>query len=60
MNNLANNGIGVVFISSELPEIVRLCDRVLVMHRGRPMGILEGNEITQENILKLATGVDVE
>ncbi|MCD6449635.1 MAG: sugar ABC transporter ATP-binding protein [Thermotogaceae bacterium] len=60
VNNLANNGIGVVFISSELPEIVRLCDRVLVMHRGRPMGILEGNEITQENILKLATGVDVE
>ncbi len=59
VNNLANAGIGVVFISSELPEIVRLCDRVMVMHRGRSMGILEGAGITQENILKLATGVDV-
>ena len=58
INNLANQGVGVVFISSELPEIVSLCDRVMVMHRGRSMGILEKNDVTQENILKLATGVD--
>lgn len=59
VNKLANEGVGVVFISSELPEIVSLCDRVLVMHRGRATGILEKNEINQENILKLATGVDI-
>ena len=59
VNRLANDGVGVVFISSELPEIVSLCDRVLVMHRGKATGILEKNEINQENILKLATGVDV-
>ncbi|ANQ53560.1 D-ribose transporter ATP-binding protein [Thermosipho sp. 1063] len=59
INKLANDGVGVVFISSELPEIVSLCDRVLVMHRGRSMGILEKGEITQESILKLATGVDI-
>ncbi|SHE68597.1 monosaccharide ABC transporter ATP-binding protein, CUT2 family [Marinitoga hydrogenitolerans DSM 16785] len=59
VNRLANNGNGVIFVSSELPEIVSLCDRVLVMHRGKNMGILEGDEITQENILKLATGVDI-
>ncbi|SHH56910.1 monosaccharide ABC transporter ATP-binding protein, CUT2 family (TC 3.A.1.2.-) [Thermosipho atlanticus DSM 15807] len=59
VNRLANEGVGVVFISSELPEIVSLCDRVLVMHRGRSMGILEKDEINQENILKLATGVDI-
>ncbi|WP_129408014.1 sugar ABC transporter ATP-binding protein [Marinitoga lauensis] len=59
INRLANDGNGIVFISSELPEIVSLCDRVLVMHRGKNMGILEGEKITQENILKLATGVDI-
>ncbi|GAB6189362.1 sugar ABC transporter ATP-binding protein [Marinitoga arctica] len=59
INELANEGNGIVFISSELPEIVSLCDRVLVMHRGKSMGILEDEEITQENILKLATGVDI-
>ncbi|MBO8161832.1 MAG: sugar ABC transporter ATP-binding protein [Thermosipho sp. (in: Bacteria)] len=59
VNRLANEGVGVVFISSELPEIVSLCDRVLVMHRGRATGILSKEEINQENILKLATGVDI-
>ncbi len=57
INRIANHGVGVVFVSSELPEIVKLCDRVLVMHRGEQMGILEKDEITQENILSLATGV---
>ena len=57
VNDLANRGVGVVFISSELPEIVKLCDRVLVMHRGKAMGVLDKNEISQDNILKLATGV---
>lgn len=56
VNDLANDGIGTVLVSTELPEIVKLCDRVLVMHRGHPAGILEGNEISQENIMKLATG----
>ncbi|WP_126994175.1 sugar ABC transporter ATP-binding protein [Thermosipho globiformans] len=60
INKLANMGVGVVFISSELPEIVSLCDRVLVMHRGKSMGILDKDKISQENILKLATGVDNE
>lgn len=59
INKLANEGNGVIFISSELPEIVSLCDRVLVMHRGKSMGILSKKDINQENILKLATGVDI-
>ena len=59
VNKLANEGNAIIFISSELPEIVSLCDRVLVMHRGESMGILEKKDITQEKILKLATGVDI-
>lgn len=58
MNELANSGKAVVFVSSELPEIVSLSDRVMVLHRGRMTALLEGEEITQENILKAATGVD--
>ncbi|MCX7761198.1 MAG: sugar ABC transporter ATP-binding protein [Candidatus Kryptonium sp.] len=56
INELANQGIGVVLVSTELPEIVKLCDRVLVMHRGCQAGILAGSEISQQNIMKLATG----
>ena len=59
INRLANSGVGVVFISSELPEVVSLCDTVLVMHRGRAMALLTGSEVTQENILKAAAGVEV-
>jgi len=59
MNHLANEGTGIIFISSELPEIVNLCDRVMVMHRGRMTALLEKDEISQENIMKAAVGVQV-
>ena len=56
MNELANKGIGIIMISSELPEVTSMCDRVLVMHRGHQTGILEGNEINQEKIIAAAMG----
>ena len=59
INDLVNSGKGVIFISSELPEMVSLSDRVMVLHRGKMTAILEGSEITQENVLKAATGVKV-
>ena len=42
-------------ISSELPEIIGMCDRVLVMREGRLAGEVAGERITQENIMALAT-----
>ncbi len=57
MNDLANLGKAILFISSELPEIVSLSDRVMVLHRGKMTALLHGDQITQENILKAATGV---
>ncbi len=60
MGNLASEGVGVLFISSELPEIVGMCDRVLVMREGRivhELGGDTGEEISQENIMAYATGV---
>jgi ribose transport system ATP-binding protein len=54
--NLAEKGIGVLVISSELPELLGICTRIAVMHEGRLMGVLEKSEATQEKIMTLATG----
>ncbi len=55
LDRLVAEGKTIVMISSELPEIIRLCTRVLVMCEGRITGELSGGEITQENIMRLAT-----
>ncbi len=60
VDDLARRGVGVIVISSELPEIVGICDRVLVMREGRIAGEVGGPghaPITQENIVAIATGV---
>jgi ABC-type sugar transport system ATPase subunit len=44
-------------ISSELPEILGLSDRIMVLHEGSITGILDRSEATQEKVLNLATGV---
>jgi len=56
MNQLAEKGVGIVMISSELPEILGMSDRILVMHEGRIAGELAPEEATQEAIMHLATG----
>ncbi|MDF0504642.1 sugar ABC transporter ATP-binding protein [Burkholderia cenocepacia] len=59
IDRLARDGVGVVVISSELPEIVGICDRVLVMREGAIAGEVGGaagaGQITQENIMAIAT-----
>jgi ribose transport system ATP-binding protein len=60
IDSLARNGVGVIVISSELPEVVGICDRVLVMREGRLAGEVGGAghpPVTQENIITIATGV---
>ena len=60
IDNLARSGVGVIVISSELPEIVGICDRVLVMREGRIAGEVGGAgqpPVTQEKIITIATGV---
>jgi len=54
LRELAQNGIGIILISSEMPEIIGMCDRVLVMREGRITGELSGHQITEENIMQLA------
>src|SRR5215211_321327 len=60
IDNLARNGVGVIVISSELPEVVGICDRVLVMREGVIAGEVGGAghpPVTQEDIIAIATGV---
>ena len=56
MTELAAQGLAVVMISSELPEILGMSDRIVVMHAGRVVKIVERREATQQNILEWALG----
>src|SRR5262249_1246419 len=54
MENLAEHGLAIIMISSELPEILGMSDRIAVMHAGTISGILSRSEATQQHILSLA------
>jgi ABC-type sugar transport system ATPase subunit len=56
MSELAREGMGIIMISSELPEILGMSDRILVMHEGRVAAILDRAEATQEKIMAYASG----
>ena len=56
MNDLVRKGVCILIISSELPEVLGMCDRILVMHEGRLAGELAREDATQETIMQLATG----
>ena len=56
ISTLASQGKSIILISSELPEILGMSDRIVVMHEGKITGILNRGEATQELIMKYATG----
>jgi ABC-type sugar transport system ATPase subunit len=56
MNRLVEEGVSIIMISSELPEIINMSDRVVVVHNGSIAGILNRDEFSQEKIMHLATG----
>lgn len=56
IRQLAKDGVAIIVISSDLPEVLALADRILVMREGRQMGIFAIENSTQENIIALATG----
>jgi ribose transport system ATP-binding protein len=55
MHDLADAGIAILMISSELPEIVGIADRAVVMREGRIVGEVSGDAISEEVILGMAT-----
>lgn len=56
MNELTERGVAIIMVSSELPEVLGMSDRILVVHEGEISGELTKEEATQENIMTLATG----
>ena len=57
LSELAAKGTALILISSELEEIIGMCDRVLVMREGRIVGELEGEAVEEREIMYLATGL---
>jgi ABC-type sugar transport system ATPase subunit len=57
ISDLANKGVGILLISSELPEILGMSDRVLVMREGHLVGEFTRAQATEESLLSYAAGV---
>ncbi len=57
MNKFKSEGMGILMISSEIPELLGMCDRILVMHEGKLMGELSREEMSQEAVMRLAVGI---
>jgi ribose transport system ATP-binding protein len=55
MNELTKQGVSIIMISSELPEIINMSDRVYVMYEGKITGCINWQDLSQEAIMKLAT-----
>jgi len=56
MNQFVEKGVGIIMISSELPEVLGMSDRILVFHEGSIAGELSKEDFCQENVMHLATG----
>ncbi|WP_460275801.1 sugar ABC transporter ATP-binding protein [Celeribacter sp. ULVN23_4] len=57
MSELASEGLSVIMVSSEIPEILGMSDRVIVMREGRMVAELEGDELTPETLVRHAAGI---
>jgi ABC-type sugar transport system ATPase subunit len=60
LRELSQSGVGIVMISSDLPELIGMCDRILVMHQGRITGELSREEFSEERIMTYAAGLQTQ
>jgi ribose transport system ATP-binding protein len=56
INDLTKQGVAIIMVSSELPEILGMSDRILVIHEGKLAGVLDKSDASQEKIMQFATG----
>ena len=56
MGDLVESGVSIIMISSEIPELISMSDRIMVMREGKVGGFLEGDNMVENNVLKLAFG----
>nr|WP_245210301.1 ATP-binding cassette domain-containing protein [Sedimentibacter acidaminivorans] len=59
INKFKSEGMSIIMVSSDIPEVLGISDRIMVMHEGRVSGFLNSEEATQEIIMTLAVGKDV-
>ena len=57
MNSLAEKGVAIIMISSEMPEVIGMCDRVICMRNGKVTGEISKNELSEEALIKNVMGV---
>ncbi len=57
LRDLADEGVGVIVISSDLPEVIGLCDRVLIMHEGSSRAVMKGRDVAEGAIIRAASGL---
>ena len=60
INDLAGKGVAIIMVSSELPEILGMSDRVMVVHEGHIGGFIDKEAADQEKIMTLATGGEID
>jgi ribose transport system ATP-binding protein len=60
MRELANAGVAILMISSDMEEVIGVSDRIAVMHAGRVSGLLGRDAFSEKNVLTLAIGGDLE
>jgi ribose transport system ATP-binding protein len=56
MRGLADSGVAILMISSDMEEVIGVSDRIAVMHEGRISGLLERHEFSEDRVLQLAVG----
>jgi ribose transport system ATP-binding protein len=56
MNKLTDKGLAMLLVTSELPELLAMSDRIMVLHRGRVQAVLPAEKATQENVTRAAMG----
>ena len=60
MNDLAKEGKTIIMVSSDLPEVLGMSDRIIVMRKGKVVGELDARDATEESVMSLATGATKE
>jgi ribose transport system ATP-binding protein len=56
LRRLADSGVAILMISSDMEEVIGVSDRIAVMHEGGISGFLERNQFSEQNVLRLAVG----
>lgn len=60
ISELSQEGVAIIVLSSEAPEIIRVCDRAIVMYHGEIQGEVQGDLMNEQNIMRLATGATIQ